>query len=248
MASGLGRSLLNVKGQIMRRLLGTVLTIFLGATAVPATAGDAVLVELYTSQGCASCPPADALLAELADHEDVIALALHVDYWDYIGWKDSLARPEHTARQKGYARAVGKGMIYTPQFVIGGQDHVTGYEPIRVAELVQKHRATPRPIALTVRRDGESILVEAQAVGVVDGPVVVQIARFVPLNRVAITRGENAGRTFDFRNAVDLWIEVGRWNGQGSYAAVARVAGNGPVAVIIQREGYGPVLAAARAP
>ena len=232
----------------MRRLLGTVLTVFFGALAVPAVAGDAVVVELYTSQGCSSCPPADALLSELADRDDVIALALHVDYWDYIGWKDSLARPEHTARQKGYATALGRGMVYTPQFIIGGQDHVTGSEPIEVAELVQKHRAAPRPIALTVRRDGEIILVEARAVGAVDGPVVVQVARFIPMQRVAITRGENAGRTFDFRNAVDLWIEVGEWNGQGTYAATARVAGDAPVAVILQRDGYGPVLAAARVP
>jgi hypothetical protein len=232
----------------MRRLLGTVLTVFFGALAVPAAAGDAVVVELYTSQGCSSCPPADAILSELADREDVIALALHVDYWDYIGWKDSLARPEHTARQKGYAKAQGKGMVYTPQFIVGGQDHVTGSEPMAVAELVQKHRAAPRPIALTVRRDGEIILVEARAVGAVDGPVVVQVARFIPMQRVAITRGENAGRTFDFRNAVDLWIKVGEWNGQGTYAATARVAGDAPVAVIIQREGYGPVLAAARVP
>jgi hypothetical protein len=232
----------------MRRLLGTVLTVFFGALAVPAAAGDAVVVELYTSQGCSSCPPADALLSELADRDDVIALALHVDYWDYIGWKDSLARPEHTARQKGYAKALGKGMVYTPQFIIGGQDHVTGSEPIEVAELVQKHRAAPRPIALTVRRDGEIIFVEARAVGAVDGPVVVQVARFIPLQRVAITRGENAGRTFDFRNAVDLWIEVGEWNGQGTYAATARVAGDAPVAVILQHDGYGPVLAAARVP
>ncbi|MFO7539412.1 MAG: DUF1223 domain-containing protein, partial [Chloroflexota bacterium] len=89
---------------------------------------------------------------------------------------------------------------------------------------------------------------EARAVGVVDGPVVVQVARFIPMQRVAITRGENAGRTFDFRNAVDLWIEVGEWNGQGTYAATARVAGDAPVAVILQRDGYGPVLAAARVP
>jgi hypothetical protein len=232
----------------MRRLLGTVLTALLGLAGPSAGAGEAVVVELYTSQGCSSCPPADALLAELAEREDVIALALHVDYWDYIGWKDELARPEHTERQKGYARAAGKNMIYTPQFVIGGHDRVTGYEPIEVAEIIQKHRAAPRPVALSVRREGESIMIEARAIGPVGGAVVVQVARYAPMHRVEITRGENAGLTAEYHNAVDLWAEIGRWDGQGVYSATARVAGDAPVAVIVQREGYGPVLAAARVP
>jgi hypothetical protein len=139
-------------------------------------------------------------------------------------------------------------MVYTPQFVIGGLERVTGYEPMEVAEIIQRHHATPRPIALAVRRDGESIHVEARAVGPVEGTVIVQVARYVPVNRVEITRGENAGRIFDYRNAVDLWAEIGRWNGQGTWSATARVAGEAPVAVIVQREGYGPVLAAARVP
>lgn len=232
----------------MRRLLGTVLAATMGLAGLPSAAGDAVVVELYTSQGCSSCPPADALLSELAQMDDVIALALHVDYWDYIGWKDELARPEHTERQKNYARAVGKKMIYTPQFVIGGVERVTGYEPMEVAEIIQRHREAPRPVALDVRREGETILIEAQAVGDTGGPVVVQIARFAPMHRVEITRGENAGLTMDYHNAVDLWAEVGRWDGQGVYMATARVAGDTPVAVILQREGYGPVVAAARLP
>jgi hypothetical protein len=220
----------------------------MGLAALSAAAGEAVVVELYTSQGCSSCPPADALLSELARMDDVIALALHVDYWDYIGWKDQLARPEHTERQKGYARAVGKKMIYTPQFVIGGVERVTGYEPMEVAEIIQRHRDAPRPVALDVRREGETILIEARAVGDVGGPVVVQIARYAPMHRVDITRGENAGLTLDYHNAVDLWAEIGRWDGQGLYVATAQVAGQTPVAVIFQREGYGPVVAAARLP
>jgi hypothetical protein len=232
----------------MRRLLGTVLAATMGLAGLPSAAGDAVVVELYTSQGCSSCPPADALLSELAQMDGVIALALHVDYWDYIGWKDELARPEHTERQKNYARAVGKKMIYTPQFVIGGVERVTGYEPLEVAEIIQRHREAPRPVALDVRREGDMILIEAQAVGDPGGPIVVQIARYAPMHRVEITRGENAGLTMDYHNAVDLWAEVGRWDGQGVYMATARVAGDTPVAVIFQREGYGPVVAAARVP
>lgn len=231
----------------MRRLLGLVVAASVGMAALAAEAGDAVVVELFTSQGCSSCPPADALLSELAEKDDIIALALHVDYWDYIGWADSLARPEHTERQKAYAAASGKRMIYTPQFVIGGTDRVTGYEPLEMATVIERHRAAPRPIVLSAVRDGEVVRIEARAVGPVEGPVVVQVVRYVPLERVDITRGENAGRTFEYHNAVNLWIEVGRWSGTGSYRATTRIAGEHPVAVILQRDGHGPVLAAARA-
>ena len=89
-----------------------------------------VVVELYTSQGCSSCPPADAVMAGLAQRPDVIALALHVDYWDYIGWKDTLASPQCTARQKGYAAARGDGQVYTPQAVIDGLTHVVGADGV----------------------------------------------------------------------------------------------------------------------
>ena len=235
----------------MRRLIGTICAVLgvagLGFAGHPLAAQDArsaVVVELFTSQGCSSCPPADALLSQLAARDDVIALALHVDYWDYIGWADTLARPEHTERQKAYAHSAGKRMVYTPQFVIGGLERVTGHDPMLIAELLERHREAPRNVALTAVREGEVIRIEARATGPVGGPVVVQVARFIPVQQVAITRGENAGRTMAYHNAVDLWIEVDRWTGQGSYSGTARVAGDAPVAVILQREGYGPVVAA----
>lgn len=112
------------------RILGTLFALWAAASVVTAPAASAdektVVVELFTSQGCSSCPPADALLAELDKSADVIALALHVDYWDYIGWKDSFADPENTERQRGYARAAKARSIFTPQMVIGGVDHVIG--------------------------------------------------------------------------------------------------------------------------
>ena len=104
---------------------------FIGAAAA---ADRPVVVELYTSQGCSSCPPADAILAELADREDVIALAFHVDYWDYIGWKDIFADPANTLRQRNYARVAGARSVYTPQMIVDGQDHVVGTKPMKLAE------------------------------------------------------------------------------------------------------------------
>jgi len=230
----------------MRRILGTILAAWT-ALAGAAHSDSAVLIELYTSQGCSSCPPADSLLGELAGREDVIALALHVDYWDYIGWADEMARPEHTERQKGYAVAAGKRMVYTPQMVIGGADHVTGYKPMEVADLIRKHQAAPDRVMLSVRREGDRIRIEARASGPAVGPVVVQVARFIPKRTVAIKRGENAGKTLDYHNIVDLWAEIGEWNGRGTYSATARVAGDDPVAVILQEADHGAVLAAARA-
>jgi hypothetical protein len=122
-----------------------------------------VVVELFTSQGCSSCPPADALLAELAERDDVLPLALHVDYWDYIGWADTFASPAFTERQKLYARAAGHRTIYTPQMVIGGVDQVVGFQPMEVADLIEAHRAKPPQAGtqarMALRRDGDRLTV-----------------------------------------------------------------------------------------
>ncbi|KPQ08236.1 MAG: putative secreted protein [Rhodobacteraceae bacterium HLUCCA12] len=111
-----------------------------------------VVLELYTSQGCAACPPADAMMADLAMREDVIALALHVDYWDYIGWTDVFARPGHAERQKEYARRNGHNTIYTPQVIINGQDIVEGFRVAQVMEMIADHRARAARVDLDLER------------------------------------------------------------------------------------------------
>ncbi len=126
------------------------------AAPVMAQSTEGVVVELYTSQGCASCPPADEFLAELATHDEVIALALHVDYWDYIGWEDSFAQAAFTERQKMYARAIKSRTIYTPQMIIGGIDRVEGNTPDAVVNLIGKHMAVERTVQVTHRTDGRA--------------------------------------------------------------------------------------------
>ena len=126
----------------MKILISMVFAAF-AAISVPATAQSPVVVELFTSQGCSSCPPADKLMHELAKRDDVIALALHVDYWDYIGWKDVFAQPEFTARQRAYARLGNRKMIYTPQMVINGRDHVVGSNPKDTNALISSHKKLP---------------------------------------------------------------------------------------------------------
>ena len=119
----------------MRILMWMAVLVF-AATAGSAQDKPVVVVELFTSQGCSSCPPADALLDRLSSRNNVLALSLHVDYWDYIGWKDKFASPAHTARQQAYARAAGRRSVYTPQMIINGLDDVAGTAPMDVADMI----------------------------------------------------------------------------------------------------------------
>ncbi len=233
----------------MRAVLA-VLTI-MAAALMPASlrAGDGapVLVELYTSQGCSSCPPADALLAEIADRDDVIALSLHVDYWDYIGWKDSFARPEFTARQKAYARAAGHRTIYTPQMIVNGVEHVVGAKPMKLADAVMRHHERPARVALSLARKGNRLMVSARPlVPSLPSRMFVQLVRYLPSATVSISRGENAGRTITYRNIVTHWAPVGRWDGQSPLELELAISGKEPVVVVIQEEGPGEVIASAR--
>ena len=207
-----------------------------------------VVVELFTSQGCSSCPPADALLGELAATDpDVLPLALHVDYWDYIGWKDEFASPEHTKRQRGYAYAKGERTIYTPQMVVGGLDHVVGFKPMKLAKTIDGHKRAPRAVRIALTRQGSELAVDAEAIAERPGQYLVYVVRFRREETVDIRRGENAGHTLTYHNIVTNLDEVGRWNGQGAFATTASVPEGGEVAVLIQEEGMGPILAAARA-
>lgn len=206
-----------------------------------------VVVELFTSQGCSSCPPADKLFRELAGRDDVIALALHVDYWDYIGWKDEFADPAYTQRQKSYAREAGRRMIYTPQMIVNGREDIVGAHGLELGELVTRYHARPARARVSLARTGDRLEVEvAPASTPLDGSFVVQIVRFAPERRVAITRGENAGRTIDYANVVQSWAELGQWNGAGPAAFSVDAAGPLRVAVIVQRSGPGAIVAAAQ--
>lgn len=218
------------------------------ACAVGAQAGQTVVVELYTSQGCVSCPPADDYLATLADRTDVIPLALHVDYWDYIGWKDNFADPRFTRRQKAYARAAGSRMVYTPQFIIAGQDRIEGLAPDEAALMMRRHLEAPAIVTLDVRREDDRIRIEASTATSLPAPVEVQLVRYRPEETVTIDRGENAGRTITYRNVVSSWETLGEWTGEAPLEAVAPVTGADPAVVILQSPGPAAILAAARVP
>ena len=217
------------------------------ADADPATGG-AVVVELYTSQGCSSCPPADALLRELAGDPGVIALSMHVDYWDYLGWKDVFGSPAFTDRQKAYARAAGDRMIYTPQMVIGGTDRIVGSDAGAVAATLRAHLGQPRTVRLTLTRKGDRIVIHAVAVPPSDRSFRVQLVRYREAATVAIQRGENAGHEITYSNVVTSWEHLADWQATGPFELAASAPGAERSAVIIQADGPAEIMAAATLP
>lgn len=228
----------------MKHLAAALMILTSAASAVQAE-GRVVLVELFTSQGCSSCPPADALFEELAGRDDVLALALHVPYWDYIGWKDDLADPAWTERQRAYAHAAGKTMIYTPQMVIDGETHVVGNRPMDVARALREHAAGGEPLRLTVTRSGAVVTIAAEAVGAVPDGSLVQFVTYLPEAVRDITRGENAGQVITYRNIVRSLVTIGTLSG-GHFSGTAEVPGGLEAAVMVQAPGAGEVYAVAR--
>jgi hypothetical protein len=213
-----------------------------------------VVVELYTSQGCSSCPPADALLGRLIGRPDVIALSLHVDYWDYLGWVDELAQPAFTLRQKAYAHVSGARAIYTPQMVVAGSDALMGADPTDLAALIAHYAGTPAKVGLQIGREGEAVRIVATATPPLERSVVLQIVRYLPEVHVKITHGENAGREADYYNVVTGWTTLAEWDGKAPLALTFAIEGPEPAVLIMQelRAGGkysalpGPILAAAR--
>ncbi|MBE0452192.1 DUF1223 domain-containing protein [Roseovarius autotrophicus] len=230
----------------MKHVIASLLT---GATLLygPAGAGERpVVIELFTSQGCASCPPADEFFQSLAAREDVLALSLHVDYWDYIGWEDTFASPAHTARQRGYASAGGRKMVYTPQMIINGTDHVVGTRFRDVTALIDKHReAGANGLSVDVIRNGATLHLAAGSEAPRAMPLIVQLARYLPEETVEIVRGENEGRTITYVNIVTDLIEVAEWDTLGPLELTVDWPEGVPVAVILQYPDFGTIEAVA---
>ncbi|MDX5349864.1 MAG: DUF1223 domain-containing protein [Paracoccaceae bacterium] len=229
----------------MRHFVSAVCGLWLAAVA-PAQAEPVVVVELYTSQGCSACPPADEFVAMLASNPQILPLALHVDYWDYIGWADKFAHPKFTDRQRAYAKAVGSRTIYTPQLIIGGADRIEGFAPEETAERLRAHMAAGTPVRLTVTRDGDRLVIRAEADPPLTEPVRVHLVRYKPEETVMIERGENAGKTITYTNIVTAWDRVADWSGQEPLELTAPFPGEEPGAVIVQQDGPAAILAAAR--
>lgn len=233
---------------ILSRLCAALL---LGLVASVANAGERPLtvVELYTSQGCSSCPPADAYLGELAKQTDILALSLHVDYWDYIGWKDPYAIPANTARQRAYARNLGMGYVYTPQMVVQGMAHTTGSDRRAVGTLIHDLAGAKRlDVKLTRVAGGLKIDVPG---GLFDDETArIVVAAYDSRHANDVRRGENAGTTLSHYNVVRAISDVGAWSGEAVSLSIAdkdlEMAGHDGCAVLVQSTRNGRILGAAK--
>jgi hypothetical protein len=209
------------------------------AKAEPRAVEPRAVIELFTSQGCSSCPAADKLLSELQSDPSFIPLSLAIDYWDYLGWKDTLALPGHTNRQRAYSQMRGDREIYTPQAVINGVEQAIGSDRSQIDSAVAQSyvNASPLsvPVAVTVADDRVSVTIPAreEAAGseIWLCPVRTQVS-------VDISRGENRGRTITYTNVVRRWIKLGTWNGKSETFTVPvgaiKFDGVDSVAVILQ--------------
>ncbi|HEU0222935.1 MAG TPA: DUF1223 domain-containing protein [Paracoccaceae bacterium] len=208
-----------------------------------------VVVELFTSQGCSSCPPADALLARLADDGDVLVLSLHVDYWDYLGWRDRFARPENTKRQKAYARLAGARSIYTPQAIVQGEVRLVGSDETALRKAIEQELREPARATVAIRpaTDAVQVMVEPKGEVHFNNRGLLHLVTYDRPQSVRIERGENAGRTITYVNVVRDWMKIGAWDGKTgqTYSAPLPAMGLG-LAVILQDGPVGPILAAAR--
>ena len=193
----------------LRRLPAALLPL-LALLATPVLAADSKpVVELFTSQGCSSCPAADRVIGELAKEGQVIALTVPVDYWDYLGWKDTLAQHAHSVRQRGYATGRGDRQVYTPQVIVNGTAQVIGSDRQAIEAACKNAAKNALPVTLT--RNGDKIDVE---IGAGQGaPATVWLLMVTRSTAVAIGRGENHGRTVTYSNVVRSWQRVAEWTG-----------------------------------
>ncbi len=227
---------------------GLAMIAALGATLLgsPAAAGSVdrqIVVELFQSQGCSSCPPANAMLNRLADRPDLLPLNFGVTYWDRLGWKDKFAHPDYTERQWDYARSGKRHNVATPQFIINGHGVVTGSD---ARQLAQRIRAEKRG------ETGPMIMVEGKRLHIAAGraatPATVWLVRYDPrVRNVNIGRGENAGRILPHRNVVTGLRSLGTWKGEAAvFDQPAYRDANERSAILIQQGTGGRIISARR--
>jgi hypothetical protein len=191
--------------------LGAAAAASLVGSAPALSAGPPVVIELFTSQGCSSCPPADAFMGELVGKPNVIGLSLNVDYWDYIGWRDTLASPANTKRQYEYARKRGDNRVYTPQMVINGHRHVIGSDRPEVLRIIAEES----------RRTARSVVDLSIAVGPAPSDILrresaLLLITLLPVVTVKIEKGENSGAQVSYFNVVRRIMPIGMWQGDAS--------------------------------
>jgi hypothetical protein len=223
-----------------RVFIGFAVAVCIVGAVAPAWSETRAVIELFTSEGCSSCPPADKLLGELRNDSSLITLSLHIDYWDYLGWKDSLALPGHSARQRAYSHIRGDREIYTPQVVVNGAVQALGSDRGEIEKaMTQTSRATADlkvPIRVAI---AEQRITIALPNGIGDGASgevwLCPVSRSVA---VGIGRGENRGHTITYTNVVRGWVKLGTWSGKSETFSVPiesiKAAGADEIAILLQ--------------
>ncbi len=212
----------------MRKIFALA-SIAVASLASPAFAGGPAkgVIELFTSQGCSSCPPADRTLEGFVDRGGYITLAWHVDYWDYLGWKDTFSHKSATSRQESYNSKIGAG-VFTPQFVVNGKHSGLGGE------------GEGLPVAVNVKNNGGNLSVSASSGS---GSATFYLVSYANSSTVQIQRGENSGKSITYRHPVSGLRSIGQWNGSAMTLNVPH--GGSGCAVLLQRGTNGPIIGAA---
>jgi len=222
--------------------------------AVPGAASRAeptmpVVIEMFTSQGCNSCPPADLLLQDWAKERSVIVLSLHVDYWDYLGWRDTFGKRGHTDRQQAYARSTGSRQVYTPQAVVDGQYPVVGSNRAAVEAAIHNAKRDMH-LALNAERDaaGRPKRLNIPGFRPWTGEATIWLCLYDKQHDVAVQLGENSGKTLTYVNVARAWQDMGRWTGDPlSVDLATRLDGfdwEAKGAVILVQSSRGPIIGA----
>lgn len=230
---------------MLRRFAFSFVAVAMSFAPLAASAqSNPVVVELFSSQGCSSCPPADAYLEELAKDPNVLPLAFHVDYWDRLGWKDTLGSNANTQRQYAYSKSLGNRMVWTPQFIVDGEEYTRGNFRAMVREYVEARKGRAPQAEITIRQSGGGYVATIKPLSSGLSSSDIMLVAYTALQDVAIKRGENAGLTIRYVNTVYQWERLAGWNGRNTVDV--RVSGNvsPPFAILVQEAGLGEYLAA----
>jgi hypothetical protein len=236
--------------QVLQAATGSLAMVLAGRAALAADpATGPWVIELFTSQGCSSCPAADRNLEQLARRPDIVALSYHVDYWDHIGWKDPFASAANTRRQHTYAKSLRQRYVYTPEMVFHGVAHDSGRDMARIVAMLEevRRRKLPRVQPSLVRTASKGMQVNLPA-GSVDSPADIWLVTYDAEHSTKVTRGENSGTTLTNRNVVRSCELLAGWKGTAGTWTIEpeRIGAGRGVAVLVQSEGCGTMLGAAQ--
>ncbi len=221
------------------RLAALGLSLLLASSA-QAAAPHPVVLELFTSQGCSSCPPADELLNKLAERKNILALSWHITYWNRLGWADPLSLPEADARQNAYADVMNKDGVYTPQLMVQGAHDFVGSSSGKVEDAIEQAGGQGGWIPVTLTRDGDKLTIHADAAAVTADVLLIGYKKH---SENDIPRGENSGTKASHRNSVTSLSFLDGWSG-GALDRTAPVPAGDGVAVLVQKPGNGAILGA----